>query len=207
MILAKISHYPLWRNKRGLWTKQTCYNIRQLKRFVPASYCDFYLTGACSAWPWSWLAIAASPFPPLMANGISYLASRLASYRDLDWHPFSWTSTPHILTGVRPAELRPKGVALSLARWVMEYGHLLHSALMFTQCKCTTSQIEKPICPCRKTTNNFIWQQWKCRALAGSPMERGAFGQVQPYKTPHFHPRHQHPPSWNDPSKNSVGPA
>jgi len=28
----------------------------------PANYCDCYLTGTCSAWPWSWLAIEASPY-------------------------------------------------------------------------------------------------------------------------------------------------
>jgi len=64
--------------------------------------------------------------------------------------------TSYILTDIQPAELRRKGVTLSLARWVMEYGHLLHSALTFTQCKCTASQIEQPICHCRTTTNHFI---------------------------------------------------
>ena len=44
------------------------------------------------------------------------------------------------------------GATLSLARWVIEYGHLLHSAVMFTECKCMTSQIETPICPRRTTT-------------------------------------------------------
>jgi len=33
-------------------------------------------------------------------------------------------------------------------------------------------------------------------------MKCGVVG--QPCKTPHFHPRHRHPPSWNDPPKNSV---
>jgi len=36
-------------------------------------------------------------------------------------------------------------------------------------------------------------------------MERGVVG--QPCKTSYFHFRHRHPRSWNDPSKNSVGPA
>jgi len=35
----------------------------------------------------------------------------------------------------------------------------------------------------------------------------GVVGQVSACKTSHFHHRHQHPPSWNDPSNNSVGPA
>jgi len=37
------------------------------------------------------------------------------------------------------------------------------------------------------------------------PLEHGVDG--QPHKTPHFHPRHQHPPPifWNDPPKKSLG--
>jgi len=36
-------------------------------------------------------------------------------------------------------------------------------------------------------------------------MECGVDG--QPQKTPHFHPRHLHPPRWSDPPKKSVDPA
>jgi len=50
----------------------------------------------------------------------------------------------------QPAELRRKGATLSLARRAME----LHSVLMFTECKCTASQIETPICLRRTTTNH-----------------------------------------------------
>jgi len=35
-----------------------------------------------------------------------------------------------ILAGIQPAELRPKGATLSLARRAMEHGHLFHSALI-----------------------------------------------------------------------------
>ena len=46
--------------------------------------------------------------------------------------------TSYILTGIQHAELRRKGTTtLSLARWVMEYGRLLNSVLMFIECKCT----------------------------------------------------------------------
>jgi len=52
-----------------------------------------YLIDKWSAWSWRWLAIAASPLPPEMANGTGYDASRTASHRNLSWHPFSSTST------------------------------------------------------------------------------------------------------------------
>ena len=87
----------------------------------------------------------------------------------------------------------------------MEYGHLLRSVLMFTECKSTASQTETPICPRRTTTNHFIWPpQHTCLALGGSPMECEVVGQVKPYKIQNFHPRHPQPPSCNDPSKNRM---
>ena len=63
MIIAKISHYLLWRNNRWLWTKQTLskYQSLHLKKLLPASYCNCCLTGAWFSWLWSWLVIAASP--------------------------------------------------------------------------------------------------------------------------------------------------
>jgi len=50
------------------------HQTRQLKQFVPASYCDGLMTGEWSAWSWSSLVIAASPLPPLTTNRIGYLA-------------------------------------------------------------------------------------------------------------------------------------
>jgi len=64
--------------------------------------------------------------------------------------------TSYILTGIQPAKFCRKGATLSLERWVIEYGHLLHLALMFTECKSTASQIEKLICPRHITTDHFI---------------------------------------------------
>jgi len=54
------------------------------------------------------------------------------------------------------------------------------------------------------TSRQFIWQQPRtCGALGVSPMEFGAVG--QPHKTPHFHPRHQHPPTPEWPSQEEPG--
>ena len=70
----------------------------------------------------------------------------------------------------------------------------MHGAI---ECKCMT-----PICTCRTTTHQFIWQQQHmCGALSGLPMECGVGG--QPHKTPYLY--HWHPPLWNDPPKNSLG--
>ena len=49
----------------------------------------------------------------------------------------------------------------------------LLSAHLSTGCECTASQIETPICTRRTTTHQFTWQQQKCDALGGSPMEGG----------------------------------
>ena len=70
------------------------------------------------------------------------------------------------------------------------------------ECKRTAPQIETPICTHRTTSHQFIWQQhhtWG--AVGGSPMECRVDG--QPHKTPHFHPRHRHPPEW--PSQEEPG--
>ena len=60
----------------------------------PASYCDFYLTETGSGWSWKWLAIAASPLPPVTTNGAGCDTSKTASHRDPSWHLFFSTSTP-----------------------------------------------------------------------------------------------------------------
>jgi len=53
------------------------------------------MADAGSGWSWSWwLVIETSPLPPLTANGVGYDASRMASFRDPSWHPFSSTTTP-----------------------------------------------------------------------------------------------------------------
>ena len=49
------------------------------------------------------------------------------------------------------------------------------SVHLSTECKCTTSQIEKPICTRRTANHQFIWQQQKCGALGG--MEYRVVGQ------------------------------
>jgi len=106
-----------------------------------------------------------------------------------------------------PTEARIKGLAHFVR---MECHGAQTSAPLSThlsiECRCTAPQIETPICTRRTTTHQFIWrqQQHTCGAVGGSSMECGVGG--QPHKTPHFHPRHWHPPSRNGSSKNSVSP-
>jgi len=112
-----------------------------------------------------------------------------------------------ILAGIQPAELHRKGATLSLARRAMEPGHLLRSALTCsTEWNVRHFKLRHPfVCTRRTTTHHFIWQQHqKCGALGGSPIECRVTGQH--HETPYFHPWHLHPPSWNDPSKNRLGP-
>ena len=74
------------------------------------------------------------------------------------------------------------------------------------ECKRTAPQIETPIRTRRTTSHQFIWrQQHTCGAVGGLSVECRLGG--QPHKTPHFHPRHRHPPTRNDPPKKSLGPA
>jgi len=80
------------------------------------------------------------------------------------------------------------------------------SAHRSIECKLTAPQIETPIWTRCTTSHLFIWQrQETCGAVGGSTMECGMYG--QPHKTPHFHPRHRHPPHGCDPSKMTLGPA
>ena len=112
-----------------------------------------------------------------------------------------------MFAGIQPVALRHTGAILFQARRAMEPGHLLHSALTHqSECKHTAPQIETLICTRRTTSHQFIWQQQHtCSAVGGSPMECGVGG--QPYKTPHFHPRHQQLTPRNDPPKKSLVPA
>jgi len=49
------------------------------------------------------------------------------------------------------------------------------STHLSTECECTASQIETPICTHRTTTPHFLWQQWHtCGALGWSPMGTGS---------------------------------
>ena len=52
--------------------------------------------------------------------------------------------TSYILTGIRLAKLRRKGVTLSVARRVIEYGYLLHSALMLTCANARRLKLRNP---------------------------------------------------------------
>ena len=47
----------------------------------PTSYCDSDLTETWSEWSWRWLAIAASPLPPVTTNGVDYNASKIAIFK------------------------------------------------------------------------------------------------------------------------------
>jgi len=108
-----------------------------------------------------------------------------------------------ILAGIQPAELRRSGATLSLGRWAMEPGHLLHSAL--TLPSSPHARRLKSFVPAAQATHQFVWQQHTCSAVGGSSMECGVGG--QPHKTPHFNSRHRYPPPQNEPPKKSLGPA
>ena len=57
-----------------------------------------------------------------------------------------------LLAGILSAELCRREARLSLSRRAIEPGHLLQS----TECECTASHIETPICARRTTSHQFI---------------------------------------------------
>jgi len=74
------------------------------------------------------------------------------------------------------------------------------SAHPSSECRCTTPQMETPICTRRTATHQSIWQkQHTCCAVGRSPMECGV--SRQPHNTPHFHPRHRQTPRRDLPKK------
>ena len=88
----------------------------------------------------------------------------------------------------------------------MEPGHLLHSAITCPSSGNARHLQSRPICrPAhRTTTQQLIWrQQQKCGALGASQMESRVVGQH--YETPHFHPRHRHPPFLEWPYQKQPG--
>jgi len=93
----------------------------------PPSYCDCYLTGTCSAWSWSWLVIAASPFPAVTTNGAGHDASRTTSYSDPSWHPFLSTCTP-VLTCQPPYPESMHTPTIQQSCMLMETGDSMWSA-------------------------------------------------------------------------------
>jgi len=145
--------------KRLFYKRDDINNIRHCSQSSFAcKFCDYYLTGAWSAKSWSWLVIATSPLPPPTANGAGYRTSR--------WRPTAYrirTGTPSLqhLYLLHPhrhptcwsASQRSLTVSSTLG-----HGVWTPAPLMFTECKCTASQIETPICPLRKTTNHLNWQ-------------------------------------------------
>jgi len=109
-----------------------------------------------------------------------------------------------MLTGIQPAELRRKGVTMSLGGRAMEPERLLHSAPISTPCgfelhfksrHTILPAVQKLICS--SDDNNRNTTLWV--------VVDGMVG--EDYKTPYFHSPHRHPPSWNRPAKNSVGPS
>ena len=79
-------------NQTDSFVYQSPQQLVLAQQLVPASYCDCYLTGAWSPWPWSWLVTAASPLQLATTNGAGYDAWRTVSHRDPSWLPFSSTS-------------------------------------------------------------------------------------------------------------------
>ena len=111
-----------------------------------------------------------------------------------------------IHAGIQPAEHRHNGATLSLARRATEPGHLLHSALIRpSSANVRRLQSRHPFVPAAQQlislSDNNAYVRRTGRIANGMRVDG------QPYKTPHFHPRHWRPPSRNDLPKNSLGPA
>jgi len=105
----------------------------------------------------------------------------------------------------RPRHQRRNGATLPLALRAMVTGHLIHSALTCpSSANARHLKSRHPFVPAAQQLISFqstSQQQHTCGAVGGSPMKCGVSG--QPYKTPHFHPRHGHPLR-NDPPKTSL---
>jgi len=96
-----------------------------------------------------------------------------------------------IHTGIQPAELRPRGDTLSLARRAMERGHLLHSALTRPSgAAAWRLKSRRPFVPAAQQLISF--------SVCGSSMKCGVGEQL--HKTPHCNSRHRYtPPEMNLP--------
>jgi len=96
------------------------------------------------------------------------------------------------LAGIQPAELRRNGATLSLAPRAMERGHLLHSALT----RPSSANARR-----LKSRHLFVpAAQHLIRCMTATYVRRcgritnGMRSGRTAHKTPHFHPRHRHPP-------------
>ena len=103
-----------------------------------------------------------------------------------------------ILVGIQPAELRHSGATLSLVRRVMEPGHLLCSALTRPwSADVRRLRSRHHLCPPHNTSSVHLRTTYVQRS---GRVTNGMRSGGQPYKTPHFHPRHWHPPTPELPS-------
>ena len=108
---------------------------------------------------------------------------------------------PAPYTSGQPSNPRRHPTCWASLRWSHSAPLSAHPSI---ECERTAPPIETPICTSRTTSHQFIWQQQhRCGAVGESPMECGVDG--QPHKTPHFHPRHRHPPIPEWPSQEEAG--
>ena len=108
------------------------------------------------------------------------------------------------LTGIQLAELCRNGATLSLARHATEPGHLLHSVL--TRPSSANAWYLKPRHPFVPATQHLISLSNNIRAAHWADQQWKVEWTDSPTRL-HFHPRHWHPLTWNDPPKKSLGPA
>ena len=108
-----------------------------------------------------------------------------------------------ILAGIKPAELRRKGVMLSLAKgsWSLDICSTQHSPADRVGMHRITNR-DTHFYPPHNSSVHLTTTSEVRRSVWITAMECGVVGQHNENR--HFHPRHR--PSWNDPPKNSVGP-
>jgi len=96
-----------------------------------------------------------------------------------------------IRAGIQPAELRRSGATLSLAYHATEPGHLLDSA----PTRPSSADARR-----LKSRHPFVPAAQHVISLSDNNNNvRAADVGGQPHKTPHFHPRHRHPPGMTFP--------
>jgi len=110
-----------------------------------------------------------------------------------------------MVAGIQPAELGRKASTLPLARRAMEPRHLLQSALTHSPGGNAHLDRDTHLYPPHNNSSVDLTTTTEVLRSGQITMECGVV--EDHYKTPYFHPRHRHPPSWNDPAKNSMGAA
>jgi len=100
-----------------------------------------------------------------------------------------------ILADIQSAELRCNRATLSLARYPLEPGHLLHSALtcpLGVSAHYSISNGDIHLCLLHSNSSAHPTTTY---VQSTGQITNGMQSGWKPYKIPHFHPRYQHQPS------------